>query len=201
VVLETEKFSYRLETWLKSNNQKTLKDLDRVFAEKSFAIIIMILMAIPALPLPTGGVTHVFEIIVMLICLEMVAGRKTLWLPKKWKNMKLGSAIEKKTLPVLVRRIRWLEQYSKPRGKWMLNNQLFLRVTGVLIFVLALTAFLAPPFSGLDTLPALGALLIALSIILDDALFLMIGLIVGGVGVGLVVGLSKVVLHFISGLF
>jgi hypothetical protein len=49
---------------------------------------------------------------------------------------------------------------------------------------------LAPPFSGLDTLPSLGVVIIALSLIVDDILIWMAGIIVGSAGLALVVSLA-----------
>src|SRR5215207_8367507 len=54
-------FSVQLEGWLEADRPKTLGELDELFGEKSFAVTIMFLMFLPALPLPTGGITHVFE--------------------------------------------------------------------------------------------------------------------------------------------
>jgi hypothetical protein len=55
------RFSEELERWPASDERKTLGGMGGVFAEKSFAVTIMLLMIVPATPLPTGGVTHVFE--------------------------------------------------------------------------------------------------------------------------------------------
>ena len=60
-----QRFSQQLEDWLRSEQPKTLGELQRVFAEKSFAVLVVVLMLIPALPTPTGGVTHLFELITM----------------------------------------------------------------------------------------------------------------------------------------
>ncbi|HSX27262.1 MAG TPA: hypothetical protein VLG25_00600, partial [Patescibacteria group bacterium] len=59
-------FSSDLEDWLNSDTKKTFDSFNEVFAEGSFAVFIILLLAIPALPLPTGGISHVFEIIAML---------------------------------------------------------------------------------------------------------------------------------------
>ena len=56
-------FSEQLEAWLRGEQPKTLGALGDVFGEKSFAVTILFLMFVPALPLPTGGITHVFEAI------------------------------------------------------------------------------------------------------------------------------------------
>lgn len=194
-------FSTDLESWLNSKSPKTLAGLSEVFAEKSFAITFLILMSIPALPIPTGGVTHVFEIIVMLMSLELIMGQSTIWLPSKWKNKKLGKTIETKTLPYLIKRIRWFERFSRPRLGGVLSNRVTVSVMGIVIFCLTLTAFAAPPFTGLDTLPALGVVFISLGIILEDILGALIGLVIGAAGVGLVIGLGTAIVEVIKNLF
>ena len=65
-----EKVSNQIERWLASDGDKTLGGLIDVFQEKSFALIFILLLGLPALPLPTGGATHVFELIAMLLALE-----------------------------------------------------------------------------------------------------------------------------------
>jgi hypothetical protein len=61
-------------------------------------------------------------------------------------------------------------------------------------------AFLAPPFSGLDTLPALGVVLIALGVLLEDVLIAGAGAIMGIVGVTLEVVLGAAAVHGLQSL-
>jgi hypothetical protein len=183
-------FSDQLEVWLKGKQTKTLASLEAVFRDKSFAIIFLLLMILPATPLPTGGITHVFEVIVLLLCLELIAGFKAPWLPKKWKHMHLGKVMTGKVIPVMMRRIRWFEERSSARGRAVFHLPLFDRVIGLVIFVLTLGALLSPPFSGLDTLPALGVAIISLSLILEDFIMLVVGTIVGVGGVALTITLG-----------
>ena len=68
----TQKISDQIEGWLRSDEPKTLGSLVELFEEKSFAVIFVLLLAVPALPLPTGGATHVFEVIAMLLSLQLV---------------------------------------------------------------------------------------------------------------------------------
>lgn len=185
-------FSKQLENWLASKSPKTFSGLSKVFKEKSFALFFLILLAIPALPIPTGGVTHVFEIIAMLLALELIAGRRTIWLPKKWRDYKISTRLQKSMFPTLIRWIRFAEKYSKPRLNDLLEHRDVLRFVGLIIFTLTLSAFLAPPFSGLDTLPALGVVIISLSMIFGDALLFIFGLVCGTVGIALVLAIGTV---------
>jgi len=188
-------FSQTLQVFLSSKKPKTLQDLIDNFAEKSFAILFLLLMAIPALPLPTGGVTHVFEIIVMLLSLELIAGRKTVWLPKQWTNKKLPNKLQTSALPKLLRSVRWVEGHSKPRLSRLLVNVVSTRILALTILFFTIFAFLAPPFSGLDTLPSLGVVIIALAIIFEDFLLTVIGIAVGIAGIGLVLLLGQLVIQ------
>ncbi len=181
-----KKLSAQLASISKDSKDKTLKVLINAFADKSFAILFLFLMAIPALPLPTGGVTHIFEIIVMLLSIEIIIGRKSIWLPKKWLVLKLPNKFWTRTIPTLIRLINKLEKITRPRMSGLVINSWFIRIVGVFVFMFSLFAFLAPPFSGLDTLPSLGVVLLSLGIIFEDLLILVIATIVGAIGISLV---------------
>jgi hypothetical protein len=196
---ETE-FSTQLEDWLTSDGPKTLGDLSEVFAEKSFAVTILLLMFVPALPIPTGGITHVFEVITVLIALEMVFGRRMIWLPDRFRSRELGNLMTGKALPFVVKRVRFFERHSKPRLAALFGNRLFLSLLAVVIIGFTAGAAIAPPFSGLDTLPALGVVIICLSIILEDLLVLVIGLLIGAAGIALIITIGAALARFLRDL-
>src|SRR5438445_459094 len=109
-------FSDELDDWLRGDTPKTLGDLGQAFSEKSFAVTILLLMFVPALPLPTGGITHVFEVITVFVALQMVIGRRTIWLPRRWQRRELGTRITGKAVPFIIRRVRWFERFTRPRA-------------------------------------------------------------------------------------
>src|SRR3954452_1687385 len=105
-----EKVSDQMERWLGGDGDKTLGGLIGVFEEKSFALIFILLLGVSALPLPTGGATHVFEIIAMLVALQLVAGRDMIWLPERWRKVELGTGGRRtRFIQRLMRVIRWIE--------------------------------------------------------------------------------------------
>jgi hypothetical protein len=53
--LEQESVSAQLARWLSGDGAKTLGGLIELFGQKSFAILFVLLLGVPALPLPTGG--------------------------------------------------------------------------------------------------------------------------------------------------
>jgi hypothetical protein len=189
-------FSRELGDWLGSDEPKTLGGLGGVFGERAFAVAVLLLMFPAALPLPTGGVTHVLEIVTVIVAAEMVIGLTTIWLPARWRNRELGGSMTGKALPFVVRRVAWAERYAKPRGAILLRQRWFNRILGAGLIGLAVGAALAPPFSGLDTLPALGAVGISLGIILGDLLVVGIGAFIGVAGIVVTLVLGAAVFDF-----
>jgi hypothetical protein len=195
-----EPFSDQLERWLRSDETKTLGALSDVFAEKSFAVAILLLMFLPALPLPTGGISHVFEAIAVVLAGEMLLGRRTIWLPERWQRRELGPTTTGKAIPFMSRWIRRVERFSRPRGAWLFEQGWMLRLLGLLLMGLAVAAAIAPPFSGLDTLPSIGAVAIALAIILEDVVVLALGVVIGTGGVILILTIGAAIVRIFGNL-
>ncbi len=189
--------SDRLEAWLTSDHPKTVGDLIDTFGAQSFALLFVVLMAFPALPLPTGGLSHVLEILTMLLALEMVAGRREVWVPKRWQRRELKGVSGPRFRQLLLKRIRWFERFSRPRWSHLLELRATGMALGLVVLVLALAAFLSPPFSGLDTLPSLGVVVLGLGILFGDAAIAAIGAGIGAVGIVVVIGLGSVIFQLV----
>ena len=69
-----------------------------------------------------------------------------------------------------MRMIRRLERYSRPRLSFLFDHRLSNIVFGLLVIAGCVAAFFSPPFTGLDTLPALGVVLLSLAVLLKDIL-------------------------------
>ncbi len=151
----------------------------------------------PALPLPTGGATHVFEIVAVLLALQLIAGREEVWLPQRWCRLELAGERRQKFIAALMRMIRRLERVSRPRLRFLFGHQLTNVVFGLLVVGGSAGAFLAPPFTGLDTLPALGVVVLSLGVLLEDALVVAAGLAIGIAGVALEVVLGSAVVRLL----
>ncbi len=158
----------------------------------------MVLLGVPALPLPTGGATHVFEIIAALLALQLIANRDEIWLPQRWRGLELAGERQQRFLTGLMKLIRRLERVSRPRLRFLFHHRLSNVVFGLLVIAGTAGAFFAPPFTGLDTLPSLGVVLLSLAVLLEDFLVVLVALVVGGTGVVLEVVLGSAAIHGIS---
>jgi hypothetical protein len=192
------KVSDELERWLAGDGKKTLSSLIELFGEKSFALVFVLLLGVPALPLPTGGATHVFEIIAVLVAAELIVGREQIWLPRRWHALELGGERRERFIAGLMRMIRRLERLSRPRMRFLFHHRLTSVVFGGLVIAGSAGAFFAPPFTGLDTLPALGVVLLSLGVLLEDILVVIVAVIVGAAGVVLEIVLGSAAIHGIG---
>ena len=198
--VEGSRFSEELRLWATSEGEKTVGSLTDTFGEKSFAVLFVVLLAVPALPLPTGGATHVFEAIAIVLAVQLLVGRRTVWIPERWRARRLIGERSERFVERLLRLIVWLERRSRPRGGFLFGHRAANAVFGALVLIGSLAAFVAPPFSTLDTLPALGVVVLSLGVLLEDALIAGAGIAIGGGGVALVVTLGRAALEGLGGL-
>jgi hypothetical protein len=186
----TTRLSDELEQWLRSGAEKTLGGLIDLFEERSFAVLFLFLLGPSALPLPTGGLTQVLEVIAMLLALQLIANRDCVWLPRRWRAVRLGGDHRARFLTGLMRFVRRFERISRPRLRMAFEHRTSNIVFGALVIAGSLGAFLAVPFSGLDTLPALGVVLVSLGVLLEDFAVAVAGTVVllAGVALEILVG-------------
>jgi len=102
--------SDELEHWLGGNQPKTLGNFIELFGPRSFALVFVLLMALPTLPLRTGGATHVLEAVVA------AARRRPPMHLAAGARLERGPPSRQKLLTALLRRGRWFERFSRPRA-------------------------------------------------------------------------------------
>src|SRR3981081_3427620 len=99
----TEKVSDQIEGWLDESGDHTVGALLDLFEEKSFALLFIVLLGVSALPLPTGGATHVFDVIAVLVAAQLVAGRDKISMPKRWCKVPLAGPKQQRFLNALLK--------------------------------------------------------------------------------------------------
>ena len=140
--------------------------------------------------MPTGGVTQILEVISIVVALPLMANRESISMARRWRTLDLGSDKEARLLTGLLNLVRRLERVSRPRLRMAFDHRTSNIVSGALVIAGSLAAFLAVPFTGLDTLPALGVVLISLAVLFEDFAVAAAGTVVllAGVVLEIVVG-------------
>jgi hypothetical protein len=169
------------------------EDRDRVaigevveaLGDRSFAPV-MILLAVPnAIPFIPGSST-VLGLLLALIALQLLIGRRRVWLPERlnrWSFDREGfGRVVGRATPWLAR----FERMARPRY-WPASYRLAERLAGAVAVVLSLMIMLPIPFA--NGPPAIAICLLALGISERDGLWLGAGMLVGCLAAGLVAGL------------
>jgi hypothetical protein len=79
--------------------------------------------------------------------------------------------------------------------RFLFDHRLSNIVFGLLVIGGSAGAFLAPPFTGLDTLPSLGVVLLSLGMLLEDFVVVVVALVIGVAGVVLEVVLGSAAIN------
>jgi hypothetical protein len=190
-------FSDDLEACLQESERLTIGNLADVLDERGFALVLMLLLVPSALPIPTGGVTHVFELVAVLVVFQMIVGRRELWLPRRVAEHQLRETFREKAIPAVIKRVRWFERFARPRLARVLATRVVLSLLGLVLLLFVVAAFVAPPFTGLDTLPSLGVVVVCLGLLFSDAVIVGAGLVVGTAGIALEIALGSVILSLL----
>jgi hypothetical protein len=143
----------------------------------------------------------VFDILAVLVAAQLVAGRDEVWVPERWRKLHLAGSKQRRFLSGLLKLIRFLERLSRPRLRFAFNHRVSNRVFGLVVIAFILGAFLAPPFSGLDTLPALGVVVVSVGVLLEDLLIVAVGVLLGVAGIALEIVLGKAAVSGFKSLF
>jgi hypothetical protein len=190
----SERVSDQIERWLDASGDHTVGALLDLFEEKSFAILFIILLGVSALPLPTGGATHLFDVIAVLGAAQLVVGRRKISMPERWRKLPLAGSTQKRLLNGLLKLLRFLERSSRPRLRVLFDHRASNIVFGLTVIAFTTGAFFAVPFSGLDTLPALGVVVVSVGVLLEDFAIVALGWFVGVAGITLEIALGRAVL-------
>ena len=190
------KLSDKLERWSKTDSTPTLIEFNKEFSEEGMALLILILIAPSALPVPTGGITHIFQVLVLIVAMQILMARKYLWIPKKMYGIKLDGKFKTLVMPKLIKFIKKIEPSHRATKFKPQNIGKLDAASALMIIAFTLGAFFAPPFSMLDTLPSMAVIFIALSLISKAKRPFIIGTLIGVLGLVLEIFFSAAVIEF-----
>lgn len=155
--------------------QVTLSDILTIAGERLFGFLFVILSLPSALPVPAPGYSTPFGVLLFLLAIQLVFGRKLPWLPNKMLNypMKLETVqgLLKAGLPWLKR----IEAITRPRLTYIcttLPGRVFI---GCAIALMATSMMI--PIPGTNTLPAMGIFVTGFGLIEDDGAISLGGLV------------------------
>lgn len=139
--------------------------------------VILILFSIPAaLPLPAAGYSTLLSVPLLIIGLRLLAGYDTLWLPARLRRRPFDTArFNRRAVDAMLRLVQGVERFSSPRLIGLVRAPAMRVVIGLVICALACAMLL--PIPGTNTAPAFGIFLIGFSLLEDDGVLLLTGIL------------------------
>ena len=155
--------------------QVTLADILQLAGERTFGFLFVLLSIPSALPVPAPGYSIPFGIAMFLLAVQLVIGRKQLWMPKGWYKHSFSTdtvrGILKKGIPWL----RRIELVSRPRMSYVCASLPGRVIIGSAIALMSISMMI--PIPGTNTLPAIGIFVTGFGLLDDDGAISLGGLV------------------------
>ncbi|WP_306120927.1 MULTISPECIES: exopolysaccharide biosynthesis protein [unclassified Roseitalea] len=169
-------------------------------ADRSFGTFLVLTSAINMLPFPPGS-TLVLGIPIVLVALQMVAGRPTVWLPELFLRRSLSQKAFVSMTGRLIPMLERMEAWVRPRHWPFADRRRAERLIGLYAFVLGVAVILPVPFG--NWLPAFACALCGLALSERDGLWLGLGVAIGLVSIAVIFGVvfvaGTLAMHWIAG--
>jgi len=170
--------------------------VDRI-DERGFGLLMLILGLPTFIPLIPFG-SPIVGALYMLLALRLIIGMDRPWLPGVVRNKVLSpqtaAALRRRGVPV----VRRLERFSRPRVP-VLNSPIAIRAAAIVVFLMGLILLSPAPF--LNTLPAVAVMVIGLGLLNDDGVFVLGGMTLGVVAVGILIATVGLFVEVVRRLF
>ena len=79
-------------------NGISISEVARAVGEKGFGLLLIVLSLPSALPVPAPGYSTPFGLVMALIALQMIRGRRAVWLPQKIGTIRINPKLADKMI-------------------------------------------------------------------------------------------------------
>jgi hypothetical protein len=149
----------------------SLEKVLATFKTSSFGFLLALVALPSALPVPAPGFSVPFGLLIIVIAVQIIIGRKEPWVPASWQQKRFSTVGFKARLGLILKFIRFFEWFVKPRFE--LVFRLGLPFYGFLVLLGGLSMLI--PIPGTNTIPAVGVFIVALGLIERDGVAALFG--------------------------
>lgn len=155
--------------------QVKLGDILALAGERIFGFLFVVLALPSALPLPAPGYSTPFGILLLILAVQLIFGRKRPWLPPRMVNSSIKRETAQKFVKAGIPWLRRLEAITKPRLSYICTSLPGRVILGCAIALMATSMII--PIPGTNTLPAMGIFVTGVGLVEDDGAISLGGLI------------------------
>lgn len=155
----------------------SIGEMESILQSRGFALLTMLLAApflIPSVP----GLSTPFGLAIMGMGLRLACGSKP-WLPGFVLRRELPPETLGKILRALIRVVRWMEGFARPRLAWVQGGRGMRALMGAAIASGGVFLFLPIMVPVMNTLPTISILFLTAGLIEADGLFTLLGYLFG----------------------
>jgi hypothetical protein len=155
--------------------------VDRV-GDRGFGLLLLVLSLPSALPVPAAGYSVPFGMLLLVLALQMLAGRERPVFPRRLERVRITSGFAEKLIGAAAWIFRRLEWVIRPRMRWVGRRPGRLLMGWL---VLAMAVLMMVPIPLTNTAPAFVIFLIGIGLTEEDGLFAIGACLVGVFAVAL----------------
>lgn len=135
--------------------------------------LVMIFLCLPFLqPIPMAGLSTALGFLIILLSVQMILQRKSLWLPAKLSQTQISEKTGKSLVDAAAKFFKFVETFVKPRLEFIARRE---RLIGVAILISAGLLALPIPIPLSNMICAVPIVLMALALLERDGLLALFG--------------------------
>ena len=154
----------------------TLEDILQIAGDSIFGFLFVILSLPSALPVPAPGYSIPFGILMLVLAVQLIIGRKKPWLPYKLANYPIKLKTVQNFIKAGTPWLQRIEAITRPRLPYVCTTIAGRCIIGIAIALMSI--FMMIPIPGTNTLPAIGIFVIGFGLLEDDG-----AISLGGLGI------------------
>lgn len=154
----------------------SIGDITHAVGKKGFGLLLLVLSLPSALPVPAPGYSTPFGIVIALIALQMLMGRRVLWLPVRLQRIRIKSSLAYKMIGAATNFLHRVEHFIRPRQRWIRSRG---GQSGLAIVILIMACLMMLPIPLTNTFPAMVIFLIGIGLAEGDGLLSIAAVAVG----------------------
>jgi hypothetical protein len=158
----------------------TVGQLNKRVGDRGFGLLLLVLSLPSALPVPAAGYSIPFGLLLVVLALQMLVGKRQPVFPHRLERVTLSRGMAERLLKGAAWIFKRLEWVIRPRMRWV-GRRAGLTLMGILVFVMAILMMIPIPMT--NTFPAFVIFLIGIGLTEEDGLFAVGACIVGALAV------------------
>lgn len=151
----------------------SIGEMMEAFGERGFGAAMLVVALINSFPWPPGGTT-ILGIPLLVLCIGLTAGRKSVWLPKWLNRVSVNRAAYRGFVQRFAKPLRYVERITRPRLTFLVSG-IAERIIGAVCVLLCIVMILPIPFGNMP--PAIAITLYALALMQRDGIALFAALL------------------------